>query len=63
MLANLLLQVFGWMVLIGALYALIDRLGRVGRSGQTKEEILARLWRESASASGEETIPGPNRSF
>ena len=63
MLANLLLQLFGWMVLIGAFYALIDRLGRFRRSDQIGEETLTRLWRESARMGGEESRPGPNRSF
>jgi hypothetical protein len=61
MLASLLLQLIGWMVLLGTLYACIDRLGVFSHAGRFTEETMTRLWRESAMASGEESGPAPNR--
>ena len=61
MLANLLLQSIDCVVLLGALYALIVRLGVFSRSARFTEEIVTRLWRESARIGGEESGPAPNR--
>ena len=61
MLANLLFQIIDCVVLLGALYVLIGRLGAFGRSARFTEEIVTRLWRESARVGGEESGPAPNR--
>jgi len=62
LLSNLLLQFLGWMVLLSAIYMLIDRLGVLRKPARFSEETMTRLWRESAMASGEESGPAPNRS-
>jgi hypothetical protein len=62
MLTSLLLQFIGWVVLLGTLYTLLERLGVFARPDRFTEETMMRLWRESAMASGEESGPAPNRS-
>ena len=61
LLGILLLQFLGWVVLLGAIYMLIDRLGVLSRPARFTEETMTRLWRESATTGGEESGPAPNR--
>jgi len=61
LLESALLEIVGWMVLLGAIYVLIDRLGVLSKPARFTEETMTRLWRESATTGGEESGPAPNR--